>query len=263
MRNDRGREGGAADKSLASYQGSKLLEKYQGRAANAKARYRHSTSNCTRNCNERDGIPKKVFARIIKEMHTQFTHNGLPITFRQEATAALYEAADTYMIELFADARLLALHAKRDVVQPTDLHLLGRLVLDRPSTMQVCEEAREVSEQHERERRVRAQQARARRALVACPPPGCAQRKRGRGAQEKKANSGELGPLVLKRRGAKKAPAENRHGEQEERGEQSAEQEPMLGQRHDEQRKGGKDAPLARGKCRAKVKHDDKVQKVV
>ncbi len=175
MRNDRGREGGAADKSLASYQGSKLLEKYQGRAANAKARYRHSTSNCTRNCNERDGIQKKVFARIIKEMHTQFTHNGLPITFRQEATAALYEAADTYMIKLFADARLLALHAKRDVVQPTDLHLLGRLVLDRPSTMQVCEEAREVSEQHERERRVRAQQARARRALVACPPPGSAQ----------------------------------------------------------------------------------------
>ncbi len=67
---------------------------------------------------------------------------------------------------------------------------------------------------------------------------------------------------MLKRRGAKKAPAENRHGEQEERGEQSAEQEPMLGQRHDEQRKGSKDAPLARGKCRAKVKHDDKVQKV-
>jgi histone H3/H4 len=47
--------------------------------------------------------------------------------FQAGAVAALQEAAESYLVGLFADTNLCALHAKRVTIMPKDMQLARRI----------------------------------------------------------------------------------------------------------------------------------------
>lgn len=73
-------------------------------------------------------IPRMPFQRVVREI----THEdcGRPYRFAVSAIEALHEAAEEYVVELFQDSMLCALHAKRVTVSPTDMKLARRLRRD-------------------------------------------------------------------------------------------------------------------------------------
>ncbi|KAJ7919976.1 histone H3 [Mycena leptocephala] len=67
------------------------------------------------------GIQGALFPRIETDMRFQST-----------ALAALQEAAEEYLISLFEDTNLAAIHAKRVTIQPKDMILARRIRGERP-----------------------------------------------------------------------------------------------------------------------------------
>ena len=49
------------------------------------------------------------------------------LRFQSSAVMALQEAAEAYLVSLFEDTNLAAIHAKRVTIQPKDLQLARRL----------------------------------------------------------------------------------------------------------------------------------------
>jgi histone H3 len=75
-------------------------------------------------------IRRAPFRRLCQEiMLTQF--NVSRLRFTQSAMDCMHEATEAYLVGLFEDANLCALHAKRVTVMPKDLHLARRLRGDR------------------------------------------------------------------------------------------------------------------------------------
>ena len=54
-------------------------------------------------------------------------NEGHVMRFQSAAMHALHEAAEAYLVQLFNDAQLCALHAKRVTVMPRDMLLAKRL----------------------------------------------------------------------------------------------------------------------------------------
>lgn len=78
-------------------------------------------------------IPSLPFARIVREL-TMY-HSQLVSRWTAEALVAIQEAAEDYVVHLFEDTNLCAIHAKRVTIMPRDLQLARRLrggALDRP-----------------------------------------------------------------------------------------------------------------------------------
>lgn len=50
-----------------------------------------------------------------------------PTRIQSAALAALHEAAEAYLVGLFEDANLCALHAKRITIMPKDIRLARRI----------------------------------------------------------------------------------------------------------------------------------------
>jgi len=75
-------------------------------------------------------IPKLPFQRLVKEV-TQKIAAGSPVKvdyrYRPDALLALQEAAEIYLVGLFEDVNLLAVHAKRVTIMPKDVHLARRI----------------------------------------------------------------------------------------------------------------------------------------
>ncbi|XP_078588512.1 histone H3.3 type a-like [Branchiostoma floridae x Branchiostoma japonicum] len=69
-------------------------------------------------------IPKMTFQRLVREVAWRF---NLELKFQVDALFALQEAAEAYLVGLFEDLNLCALHAKRVTVMPRDMHLALRL----------------------------------------------------------------------------------------------------------------------------------------
>ncbi len=70
-------------------------------------------------------IRRLPFARV-----TQVICDAVPTTpMRWQASAimALQEAAETYLVGLFEDTNLCAIHAKRITIMPKDIHLARRI----------------------------------------------------------------------------------------------------------------------------------------
>lgn len=69
-------------------------------------------------------LPKLPFQRLVREISKEY-----PTTRHIQASAllALQEASEAYLIEMFEDSNLCALHDKRVTVLPKDLQLTLRI----------------------------------------------------------------------------------------------------------------------------------------
>lgn len=72
-------------------------------------------------------IRKLPFQRLVREIAQEFTPYGEQLRFQISAIAALQEAAEAYLVGLFEDTNLCAIHAKRTTIMPKDLQLARRI----------------------------------------------------------------------------------------------------------------------------------------
>ncbi|KAL6734072.1 hypothetical protein Aduo_004652 [Ancylostoma duodenale] len=70
-------------------------------------------------------IPKSVFQRTVREVVADLF--GPTYRFTAEALCALQEISEAFLIHLFDDANLCAIHGKRVTVMPRDIQLVRRL----------------------------------------------------------------------------------------------------------------------------------------
>ena len=73
-------------------------------------------------------IRKLPFQRLVREIAADFKND---LRFQESAILALQEAAEAYLVSLFEDTNLCALHAKRVTIQPKDIQLARRIRGDR------------------------------------------------------------------------------------------------------------------------------------
>ncbi|EEB98887.1 hypothetical protein MPER_01526, partial [Moniliophthora perniciosa FA553] len=81
-------------------------------------------------------IRELPFQRLVREIAQDFKGAVLrffmwlymtDLRFQSSAVMALQEAAEAYLVSLFEDTNLAAIHAKRVTIQPKDLALARRL----------------------------------------------------------------------------------------------------------------------------------------
>jgi histone H3/H4 len=83
-------------------------------------------------------IPKATFGRLVKEIaqdlhvlpnpeNEQDTLHLEEFRFQASAISALQEAAEHYLVGLFEDANLLAIHRKTVTIMPKDIQLARRI----------------------------------------------------------------------------------------------------------------------------------------
>lgn len=71
-------------------------------------------------------IRKGPFQRLVREITQSISHNA-DMRFQSTALMALQEAAEAYLVGLFEDTNLCAIHAKRVTIMPKDIHLARRI----------------------------------------------------------------------------------------------------------------------------------------
>ena len=71
-------------------------------------------------------IRKAPFQRLVREI-TQKLFPNSELRFQSLSVLALQEASEAYMIRMFEDTNLAALHAKRVTIMPRDILLARRL----------------------------------------------------------------------------------------------------------------------------------------
>lgn len=73
-------------------------------------------------------IRRAPFARIVREtlQDTNAKHSGV-YRMQSSALAAIQEAAEAYLVGLFEDTNLCAIHAKRITIMPKDIQLSRRI----------------------------------------------------------------------------------------------------------------------------------------
>ena len=69
-------------------------------------------------------IRKLPFNRLVREIAQDFKTD---LRFQAQVIAALQEAAEAYLIGLFEDTNLCAIHAKRVTIMPKDIQLARRI----------------------------------------------------------------------------------------------------------------------------------------
>ncbi|KAG8826061.1 histone H3.1 [Serendipita sp. 399] len=69
-------------------------------------------------------IRKLPFQRLVREIAQDYKTD---LRFQSSAVMALQEAAEAYLVSLFEDTNLAAIHAKRVTIQPKDMLLARRL----------------------------------------------------------------------------------------------------------------------------------------
>lgn len=69
-------------------------------------------------------IRKLPFQRLVREIAQDFKTD---LRFQASAIAALQEAAESYLVGLFEDTNLAAIHAKRVTIMPKDMQLSRRI----------------------------------------------------------------------------------------------------------------------------------------
>lgn len=73
-------------------------------------------------------IPKLPFARVVREQFMKwYSGSGNVERWQAEALLALQEAAENYLVQLFEDAYLCAIHAKRVTLSRKDIQLARRI----------------------------------------------------------------------------------------------------------------------------------------
>jgi histone H3 len=72
-------------------------------------------------------IRKAPFMRLVKEIVQDMCAPGEQLRMQSTAILALQEAAESYLVQLFEDTNLCAIHAKRVTIMPKDLQLARRI----------------------------------------------------------------------------------------------------------------------------------------
>merc|ERR1711904_165525 len=67
---------------------------------------------------------KLPFQRLLREVAQDFKKD---LRFQASTIAALQEASEAYIVGLFEDTNLCAIHAKRVTIMPKDIHLARRI----------------------------------------------------------------------------------------------------------------------------------------
>ena len=73
-------------------------------------------------------LPRASFQRLVRTICESVDHE---LRFRSEALVALQEATEAYLVGLFEDTNLCAIHAKRQTVMQKDMKLARRIRGDR------------------------------------------------------------------------------------------------------------------------------------
>ena len=71
-------------------------------------------------------IRKAPFQRLVREI-TQDMFRNKDLRFQSLTVLALHEASEAYMVGMFEDTNLCAVHAKRVTIMPRDMLLARRL----------------------------------------------------------------------------------------------------------------------------------------
>tara|TARA_Y100000748_G_scaffold265099_1_gene234768 strand:- start:1520 stop:1930 length:411 start_codon:yes stop_codon:yes gene_type:complete len=69
-------------------------------------------------------IRKLPFQRLVRELAQDFIGS---LRFQSSAVLALQEASEAYLVGLFEDTNLCALHSKRVTIMPKDIQLARRI----------------------------------------------------------------------------------------------------------------------------------------
>ena len=69
-------------------------------------------------------IKRLPFQRLVKEIAQNLKSD---LRFQASAVVALQEATESYMVSLFQDTNLCAIHAKRVTIMPKDMQLAKRI----------------------------------------------------------------------------------------------------------------------------------------
>lgn len=70
---------------------------------------------------------KMPFMRLVREIAQEFRIQGDSPRFQSAAIGALQEAAEAYLVGLFEDTNLCAIHARRVTITPKDMQLARRI----------------------------------------------------------------------------------------------------------------------------------------
>jgi histone H3 len=69
-------------------------------------------------------IRKLPFQRLVREISKEYRAD---LRFQQSAVLAIQEATEAYLVSLFEDTNLCAIHAKRVTIMPKDMQLARRI----------------------------------------------------------------------------------------------------------------------------------------
>lgn len=73
-------------------------------------------------------LRKLPFQRLVREIAQDFRSD---LKFQQKAIDALQHASEAYLVGLFEDTNLCAIHGKRKTIKPSDIQLARRIRGDR------------------------------------------------------------------------------------------------------------------------------------
>ncbi|KAI2656533.1 histone H3.3 [Labeo rohita] len=104
----------AARKSAPSTGGVKKPHRY--RYDEPRVEFRHKSTELL--------IRKLPFQRLVREIAQDFKTD---LRFQSAAIGALQEASEAYLVGLFEDTNLCAIHAKRVTIMPKDIQLARRI----------------------------------------------------------------------------------------------------------------------------------------
>lgn len=71
-------------------------------------------------------IIQAPFQRLVREIAQDYKTD---LRFQSNAVLALQEAAESYLVSLFEDTNLCAIHAKRVTIMPKDIQLVCAVCL--------------------------------------------------------------------------------------------------------------------------------------
>ncbi|XP_027050724.1 uncharacterized protein LOC113678054 [Pocillopora damicornis] len=80
-------------------------------------------------------IRKLPFQRLVREIAQDFKTD---LRFQSSAVMALQEASEAYLVGLFEDTNLCAIHAKRVTIMPKDIQLARRIRGERHTSYRGC-----------------------------------------------------------------------------------------------------------------------------
>ena len=107
----------AARKSTPSTGGVKAARRYRpGTVAMREIRRYQKTTDLL--------LKKAPFQRLVREVAQDFKNE---LRFQSSAVMALQEASEAYLVGLFEDTNLCAIHAKRVTIMPKDIQLARRI----------------------------------------------------------------------------------------------------------------------------------------